>query len=407
MTLKYNKRLSDDAPHSIIGYHSGGYITDMTDYVVTTEEDGDDVQTIGLELEISRGTKTITQNMIDKSMEICPHIQMSNDSTIPYFSYDVNHTTEIQTAPMSISALKQSGLKELFEYYNSHDFMASAVTNLDNGDGCGGHIHISKGDKWEDIVTLMVMFIDQNKEIVQIICKRPFTDYARNNLASLGKSIKRYSISAVKEYTMSHTTQHSFVINLQHEKTIEFRLPVGTLNWNTKMAHIEFITNLYKCCEDVVNGRARLDRLTINKVCQDGEYLPKLMRELCISCSKKLIVLDNEIKKKVKTLETDKLKLIKVLSDLQYELGTTRDDEIRQGSINTINNRLMEITTATTLDALLIYIKRMKDATNISDGLELYIQTHDNNIAKYYKQLKDLVNNINVENIYYDILDEV
>lgn len=402
MTLIYTKRLSDDAPHTIIGYHCGGYITDMTDYIVTTDADDENEQTIGLELEISRGDKQITTAMVEKMMEICPYIQCSDDSTIPG-----RYTTEIQTAPMTKSAIKESGLKKLFEYFNSHDFMASAVTDLDNGTGCGGHIHISKGDKWEDITALMIMFLDQNKEIVQIICRRPFTGYARNNLAGLGKSVKRYSLTAVKEWMLHHTYTHEYIINLQHDKTIEFRLPVGTINWNTKMAHIEFITNLYKCCEDVVNGRARIDRLTINKVCQDGEYLPQLMKDLCISCSKKLIVMDGEIKKRVKQLETDKVKLIKVLSDLQYELGTSRDNDIRQGSINTINNRLMEITTATSTDALIIYIKNMKEANTISDGLEEYIITHDNKIAKYYKQLKELVQDINVENIYYDILEEI
>ena len=403
MTLIYNKRLSDDVPHYIIGYHDryDNYVTDMTDYKVRTEKDNENTQTIGLEIELGR-SKEITRNMIEKMMEICPFIQCSSDGSIP-----ARYNTELQVAPMTINAIQESGLKELFKWLRDHDFTASIITNLDSGDGCGGHIHISKGDKWEDIVTLMAMFIDQNKEIVQIICKRPFTNYAVNNLRGLGKSTKRYSLTGVKEYMLNNTSNHSNTLNLQHRDTIEFRLPVGTINWTTKMAHIEFITNLYKCCEDVVNGNARLDRLTINKVCQDGEYLPKYMKELCISCSKKLIVLDNEIKKKVRTLESDKLKLIKVLSDLQYALGTTNDSEIRQGSINTINNRLMEITNATTLDALLIYIKNMKDATNISDGLELYIQTHDNNIAKYYKQLKDLVNNINVENIYHDILEEV
>ena len=402
MTLIYNKRLGDHVPHRIIGYHSGGYIFDMTDFIVRTDRDNENTQTIGLELEISRGNKAITPNMIEKMFEICPFIQLSDDSTIPG-----SYTTEIQTAPMTMNAIKESGLFELLKWLRDHDFKASAVTNFDNGEGCGGHIHISKGDKWQDIVALMVMFLDQNKEIVQIICKRPFTSYAQNNLRGLGKSVKRYSLKAVKEYVLDRSYEHSYIINLQHDATIEFRLPIGTINTTTKMAHIEFITNLYKCCEDVINGRARLDRLTINKVCQDGEYLPNYIKDLCISCSKKLIVMDGVLKKRVKELESEKLKLIRILSQLQYDLSITQDTEIRQGSINTISNRFNEISQASNIDTLLIYIKRMKDATNISDGLEEYGTTHDNNITKHYNELKEIVHNINVDNIYYDIQDEV
>ena len=411
--LKFNKRLSDDAPHYRIGYHCGGYITDMTDYIVRTDLDNETTQLVGLELEISRGDKTITQAIIDKMIEIFPFIQISDDSTIPgeysnsqYVEHGRN-TCEIQTAPMTINALKESGFYDFLQYLRDKGFVASAFTNFDYGTGCGGHIHISKGDKWQDIVALMVMFLDQNKEIVQIICKRPFTNYAQNNLRGLGKSIRRYSLQGVKEYVMSNTYIHENMINLQHENTIEFRLPIGTLNTNTKMAHIEFITNLYKCCEDIVNGKARIDRLTINKVCQDGEYLPNYIKELCISCSKKLIVMDGEIKKKVKELETNKIKLVKILSQLQLDLGTTRDTDIRQGSINTISNRFNEITNASTIDNLLVCIKRLKYARTISDGLEEYILTHDNNIARHYKQLKEIVNEINVEDIYYNILEEV
>lgn len=402
MTLIFNKRLGDDAPHTILGYHSSGYIFDMSDYKVRTDLDDENTQTIGWELEISRGDKPITQTMIEKMFEICPFIQISDDSTIPG-----NHTAELQTAPMTINAIKESGLLDLLKYFREHDFKASAVTNFDTGRGCGGHIHISKGDKWQDIVALMVMFLDQNKEIVQIICKRPFTSYAINNLMDLGKSVKRYSLKAVKDFTLEYSYRHENMINLQHDATIEFRLPIGTLNTETKMAHTEFITNLYKCCEDIVNGRARIDRLTINKVCQDGEYLPKYIKDLCISCSKKLIVLDNELKKRIKVLESDKLKLIKVLSQLQYELSISRDSEIRQGSINTISNRFNELTQTNNLDMVLVTMKRMKDANSISDGLEEYILTHNNNIAKYYKQLKEVVSEVNVDNIYYNIEEEV
>ena len=402
MTLVFNKRLGDVVPHEIMCYHSCESISDMADYIVRTEEDAEDAPTIGLEIEMTRGSENITQAIIDKIFQIFPDCQLEDDSSIPG-----RYRCELITAPMTLKAWKESNFKELLAYLRDKGFKAFGVTSTDSGDGCGGHIHISKGDRWEDVVSLMAMFLDQNKEIVQIICKRPFTYYAMNNLSRLGKSIKRYCLPEVKNYVLDNADEHCNILNLQHSKTIEFRLPIGTLNYETKMAHIEFLHNLYKCCEDVVMGRARVDRLTINKVCQDGDFLPKYIKNLCISCSKKLTILDNEIKKQVRELEVKKNKLIKILSSLQYELGIAHDDAIRQGSINTITRYFNNIAGTGNMSAIIYSIKDMKLSGPLSNGLETYSQTHNNNITKYYEQLKDFIDKVEVEDIYYNIEDEM
>lgn len=399
--LVCERRLSDFVPHRILGYHGAEYITDMSRYIVRTQADTEKTQTIGLEIEISRN-KPITSAMLEKMVEICPYLQFSSDGSIPG-----DYTMEIQTAPMTLNAIKESGLKELFEYFIRHDIKASAVTNFDTGEGCGGHIHISKGDKWEDVVTLMAMFIDQNKEIVQLICRRPFTTYAYNNLRGMGKSIRRFSTEEVKKELRANSMSHSATLNLQHSATIEFRLPIGTVNFNTKMAHIEFITNLYKCCEDVVNGKARIDRLTINKICQDGDYLPGYMSDLGLSCSKKLRIMDGELKKRIKQVEEDKNKVVRILNTLQRELATTCDNEIRQGSIRTISNRFNDITQAPTIDNALVVIRGMQNADTISDGLETYSETHNNNITKHYAELRALINAMDTKDIYYNLSEEI
>ena len=400
MTLVYEKKLGDMVPHRIMEYHDYQAVTNMTDYIVRTDKDSEDAVTFGLEIEVSRESR-ITPTMVEKVFEIFPWCQIESDSSIP------NYGMEIITAPMTLNAWKEVPLKELFEYLKSQNIMAYGATNTDDGCGCGGHIHMSKVEKWENIVALMAMFIDQNKELIQVICKRPFTGYARNNLRDLYKSSKRYCLPAVKDFMMEHMDNHSNILNLQHAKTIEFRLPVGTLNYETKMSHIEFIANLYQCCADVINGKARVDRLTINKVCQDGDFLPNYMRELCISCSRKLTILDGEFKKQAREIDAKKNKLIKILSNLQYELGTTRDTSIRQGSINTISRYFNSITNATDLSTLVFNIQTLKNCNSLSDGLEEYIVTHENNITKYYKQLKDYIAEVQVEDIYYEIKDEM
>ena len=399
MTLIYNKRLGDNVPHEIMGYHSWEAVSDMTDYIVRTEKDDENTPVFGLEIETSRENR-FTQNMIDKMFEIFPYMQIESDSSIP------NYGAELITQPMTINAYKESGLKELFDYLQSIEVSAYAVTNRDSGNGCGGHIHINKRDGWEKVVALMAMVIDQNKEIVQIICKRPFTGYASNNLAGLGNSMKRFSLDYVTKYMQQHSGNHSYIINLQHNASIEFRLPVGTLDYETKMAHIEFLNNLYQCCEDVVKGKARIDRLTINKICKDGEFLPKLMSELCISCSKKLQIIDKLIKAKIDAYNINKCKLVKALSDLQLALATSNNDIIRQASIDNINTHFRNITCASSLEDEMFYMNNIINQNTISRGIEEYSQTHNDNISKYYKKLKEVCSSTTLPQIYEDMKGE-
>lgn len=403
MTLIYTKRLGDNVPHEIMSYHSWRAVTDMTDYIVRTDMDDETTPVFGLEIECSKGEDEITQSDLDELFEIFPFMQWESDGSIPGCS---GCTGECITPPMTINAYIEAGFEGMLNKAQELGFKAFAVTSRDTGSGCGGHIHINKRDGWEKVVALMAMFIDQNKEIMQIICKRPFTDYARNNLKGLGNSMKRYSLEYVEKYMQSNSGDHSNIINLQHSASIEFRLPVGTLDYETKMAHIELLNNLYQCCEDVINGRARIDRLTINKVCKDGNFLPKLMDELCISCSKKLIVIDKMIKQKVNDFNVDKCKLIKALSDLQLALATTNDTTIPQGSINTINTHFINISGASNVDDAVFYVKNITKQRVISRGLQEYADTHNNSIAKYYTKLKQVCREIDVPTIYEDMKGE-
>ena len=403
MTLIYEKRLGDDVPHTIMGYHSWQAVSNMTDYIVRTDADDENTPVFGLEIECSKGDVEITNDELEELFEIFPFMQWESDGSIPGCS---GCTGECITAPMTINAYKEAGFETLLNRMKELGYKAYAVTNRDNGNGCGGHIHINKRDGWEKVVALMAMFIDQNKEIVQIICRRPFTDYARNNLKGLNNSTRRYSLDYVAKYIQERSDEHSNIINLQHSASIEFRLPVGTLDYETKMAHIEFLNNMYKCCEDVINGNARIDRLTINKVCKDGEFLPKLMDELCISCSKKLLILDKQIKARVDAFNVNKYKVIKALSDLQLALATTNDTEIRQGSINTINTHFTNISCASNFDNEVFYTRNLVTQRHISRGLEEYCDTHNNQVTRCYLKLKEICNNIEIPEVYEDLKGE-
>lgn len=402
MTLIYTKKLGDNVPHEIMGYHSWRAVSDMSDYIVRTDADDENTPVFGLEIECSKGDAEITSGELEELFELFPFMQWESDGSIPGCS---GCTGECITQPMTINAYIEAGFEAFLNRLQELGFKAYAVTNRDTGNGCGGHIHINKRDGWQRVVALMAMFIDQNKEIVQIICKRPFTGYAENNLKDIGNSMRRYSLDYIERYMQNNSGTHSNIINLQHSASIEFRLPVGTLDYGTKMAHIEFLNNLYQCCEDVIQGRARIDRLTINKVCQSGKFLPKLMNELCISCSKKLVVLDKVVKQKMMEFNVNKCKLVKALSDLQLALATTNDTSIPQGSINNINTHFINITTSD-VDSSMYFVKNLTNSRVISRGLNEYSETHNNSVAKCYKKLKDLCRTISVADIYEDMKGE-
>ena len=411
MTLIFNKRLGDDVPHRIMGYHGQAwddvYITNMSDYIVRSTNDEPNAHTFGLEIECTKMDSAITNEELEEMFEIFPDMQAARDGSVP--SNVSGSSCELTTAPMTPEAWKESGFKKLLEYMREHNFKAYSVTNTDDPEqscGCGGHIHIDKGDDWEEVVALMAMFIDQNKHAVQMIAHRDFTHYAQNNLAVLNKSNKRYSLEYIKDYMRANRNIHENALNLQHSASIEFRLPVGTLDYDLKMSHIEFLNNLYKCCDDVVHGRARIDRLTINKVCKDGDFLPTYMNELGLSCSKKLLILDKEIKAKIDAYNVDKCKVVKALSDLQLAIAMTNASDIRQGSINTITRHFNDITGASNLDNEMYYLKYLKDQRVISQGLDQYSNSHNDAVTKAYKKLKDVLAGVTIPQVYEDMKGE-
>lgn len=411
MALIINKKLGDDVPHSIMQYHGQGwgdtYVTNMTDYIVRSTNDEPNAHTFGLEIECTKLDSAITNTELEKMFELFPYMQAARDGSVP--SNVSGSAVELTTVPMTPEAWKESGFKKLLEYMRERGFKAYCVTNTDDPNescGCGGHIHINKGDDWEEVAALMAMFIDQNKHAVQMIAHRDFTHYAQNNLASLNKSNKRYSLEYIKGYMRANRNVHENALNLQHNATIEFRLPVGTLDYELKMSHIEFLNNLYKCCDDVVHGRARIDRLTINKVCKDGDFLPTYMNELGLSCSKKLLILDKEIKAKIDAYNVDKCKVVKALSDLQLAIAMTNASDIRQGSINTITRHFNDITGATDIDVEMYYLKNLKGQNVISQGLNQYSESHNDDVTKAYKKLKDVLAGVTIPQVYEDMKGE-
>lgn len=347
---------------------------------------------IGSEVETGR-SNPYTTNMLNTMAQKSKDFQCETDSSIP-----ASYGCEIISAPLTLKYWKEkSGYKELFEYLKSINVSSYSITNHSTGSGCGCHFHLTRVDGWEKAVTYMAMFVDQNRFIVEAICGRPFTGYATNNINSMSPFDKMVP-ELVENYIINHV-DHSYIINLQHNNTIEFRLCQGTLNYDTYMARLEFVYYLYKSCLDIANGKARLDRLTINQVCQHGEFLPAYIKRLGISCSAKLSNKTREYKKLLDECITIKRDLARHLQSLRALIENSVEFENRMTAYRTIESNCALLSFGVNkINVITSALRNIKEqnTNTLSRTLDTYSSEHPSTaLAKEYlfckKYIEDLV----------------
>ena len=356
---------------------------------------------IGSEVETGRENH-FTQNMLDKMADISNDFQCETDSSVTDYnnSWSSCYSCEIISAPLTYEYWhKKAKYKELFEYLKSIDVASYGITNHATGQGCGCHFHLSKVDGWQKAVVYMAMFIDQNRYIVEAICGRPFTGYAVNNLERLEDFYKKVP-ELVENHILNHV-QHSYIINLEHEHTIEFRLCQGTLNYETYMARLEFVYNLYKQCLEIVNGKARLDRLTVNQVCQNGEYLPKYIKMLGISCSNKIENKTREYRQVIEKYLVARNNLRHHLQALRTLIEESERFENIDNAYRTICSNIDIITNSSesTIKAITRALKDIKERNEntLSRALDNYSEQNPKTaLAKEYKICKEFIKNLEI-----------
>ena len=389
----------------IDGYHGDDSIcnSEFDDFKQHCEDEVIDEDTIFIGSEVETGrANPFTQNMLNTMAEKSKDFQCERDSSIP-----ACHGCEIISAPLTLKYWKEkSGYRELFEYLKSIDVSSYSITNHNTGSGCGCHFHLSRVKGWKRAVTYMAMFIDQNRFVIEAICGRPFTNYATNNIGNMAPFDKTVP-DLVENYIISHI-QHSYIINLEHSNTIEFRLCQGTLNYDTYMARLEFVYYLYKSCLDIVNGKARLDRLTINQVCQHGEFLPKYLKKLGISCSAKLDNKTREYRKMVEDFIITKRELTRHLQSLRSLIENSVEFENRMNAYRTIESNCALLSfgenTISTITSALRDIKSQNRNT-LSRALDNYSSQHPTTaLAKQYLLCKKYIEELEIPD--YNIKEE-
>jgi len=366
------------------------------------EEITEDTIFIGSEVETGR-ENSFSQIMLNKMAELSKDFQLETDSSIRDYGrndWDSCYSCEIISAPLTYNYWhNKAGYKELFEYLKSINVKSYGITNHANGQGCGNHFHLSKVKGWQKAVVYMAMFVDQNRFIIEAICGRPFTGYATNNLDCMDDFYKK--VPELVENRVLNNPNHSYIINLSNSKTIEFRLCQGTLNYETYMARLEFVYFLYKQCLDIANGKARLDRLTINQICQNGEYLPKYIKQLGISCSNKLENKTREYRQIIDQWITTRNELRHHLQALRVLIEESERFENIDNAYRTISNNITMITASneSTIEGIksaLNEIKRANENT-LSRALDNYSESNPKTaLAKEYKICKEYIQNLTI-----------
>lgn len=173
---------------------------------------------------------------------------------------------------------------------------------------CGLHFHINKNyfgstsEEVESNIDKMIVFTEYYKEKLIKFSRRNCFDYCH----FLGD--KRYlndeeRLNILKIKKEKFNVDRYMVVNIENNKTVEFRLIRGTLNFNTFMASIEFIFSLAK----VIKNNKITDISWDDVINFEGnEYAPQYCAERNIaSDAKKMKDYSIEFLKKQNKIKAD------------------------------------------------------------------------------------------------------
>jgi hypothetical protein len=175
---------------------------------------------LGFELEAGQATSDQCRRAAEAvhNMDPCEaHFHLERDGSIPDYGF------ELVSAPHTLAEHASYGWKAV-----TGAMSGNGLRSHDTGGRCGLHVHVSRNFfSAEDLVRLD-LFVLKNRTFWEKVARRTQVHYAAFTLkapSDLGKAVGgRYA-----------------AINFCPEKTVEFRLFRGTLNYRTLMATLELV----------------------------------------------------------------------------------------------------------------------------------------------------------------------
>lgn len=195
---------------------------------------------LGFELEVDQisSTSLFCESVVEYIKET---------TNVPYCTFETDGSLscgiEIITQPCTIDVHRGIALGS---FLNSID----TSFKCDNSRDAGLHIHVNKDffDNWKDAVAKIYYIMYKFKKEVELIAGRGFNSYSKDfDCSSDFDDLKDGNLS-LEEYTDNIIIQidddRYYKINIENDKTIEFRLFQSTSDPVKLMARLQFVNNL-------------------------------------------------------------------------------------------------------------------------------------------------------------------
>lgn len=304
---------------------------------------------------------------------------------------------------------------ESWEYLQEHkqnyiNFFEE-IKNLDYGNdgGCGLHFHVSRPN--ENVIARVIVLLESFKSEIKKLSRRSDTQLRSwaKFLTDSGEedSIKYQSMKYLKDKYVKGWHDRYYALNLQNDKTIEFRFFNGVNTFEQFWAALQFIHNIMEIAldeekdittvswkdllvgDELLEQARKRDVLTIDKKAKDTtDILEKLEKQ------------KQELKDNIKKTLNNMIKYIyKNISDEKLETISSKDIvDIRKGAcdfVNTISDKLSMLNSTisfyNSVDNYSINsIKSDKEwlRRQVKGNYERYFKQIDKHIANYEKEAR-------------------
>ena len=227
-----------DHPYPLYGYHSAGRPRTQAVYA------GTEPPALGARVHALYGVEIETTNERgeDATLDVLAQFDADEEHTHFWAEEDgsLNHGgVEIVTQPHSLAAFREQPWEQLF------GALTKAGARSWDDSSCGQHIHVCRRafqGLLHQAKFATFLSLKENLPFVEWAAGRRQNGYAMSpdtdGTATLSKIARRQP--GTRTIVRGDGAKYR-VVNLMHKDTIEFRLPKGTLNYQTFLKNLEFV----------------------------------------------------------------------------------------------------------------------------------------------------------------------
>ena len=194
---------------------------------------------MGVEIEVDGGGRN--SDIAKQAMDIA-----NEDSEVTYCKHDgsLECGFEVVTQPCTLEFHKTIKYKEMFEFLSKSGYKAHDTRT------CGLHVHIDRKyfgeDKLsQDLCASKLLYIfEKFWDRIELVARRRSNDYARRVFIYGDET-------PLDLYAKAMDGDKYMAINLRYRETIEIRIFKGTLNYNTFINTLEFVSKISKFVKKV------------------------------------------------------------------------------------------------------------------------------------------------------------